>query len=121
MAITVGTGLGAMNGILFKNTAALEQATKLEVIVFDKTGTLTMGQPAVVDVVAASTSSESELLSTAAAIEAGSDHPLAQAILRHTAGIQTPKPTAFENLEGRGARAQLDGRTALLGNKLLMT
>jgi Cu2+-exporting ATPase len=121
MAITVGTGLGAMNGILFKNSAALEQATKLDVIVFDKTGTLTMGQPAVVDVIAASASSESELLSTAAAVEAGSDHPLAQAILRHTAGIQTPKPTAFENLEGRGARAQLDGRTALLGNKLLMT
>ncbi|RUY33275.1 heavy metal translocating P-type ATPase, partial [Mesorhizobium sp. M7A.F.Ca.US.001.04.1.1] len=81
MAIMVGTGLGAMNGILFKNAAALEEATKLDIIIFDKTGTLTMGKPEVVDLVMATGTSEEQLLSAAAAVEAGSEHPLAQAIL----------------------------------------
>ena len=63
MAIMVGTGLGAMNGILFKNASALEDATKLDVVIFDKTGTLTMGQPEVVDLVIAAGASEDQLLS----------------------------------------------------------
>lgn len=74
MAVMVGTGLGAMNGILFKNASALEDATKLDVIVFDKTGTLTLGQPEVVEVVAVPKSSEDEVLALAAAVEQGSDH-----------------------------------------------
>jgi len=121
MAIMVGTGLGAMNGILFKNASALEDATKLNVIIFDKTGTLTMGHPEVVDLVTAAGASEDELLSASAAVEAGSDHPLAQAILRRAAPVKAPKATGFKNLEGKGAQAEIDGKTAFLGNKLLMT
>jgi Cu2+-exporting ATPase len=121
MAIMVGTGLGAMNGILFKNASALEDATKLNVVIFDKTGTLTMGQPEVVDLVLAAGASEDQLLSAAAAVEAGSDHPLAQAILRRAVNVKTPKATGFKNIEGKGAQAEIDGKTAFLGNKLLMS
>jgi Cu2+-exporting ATPase len=121
MAIMVGTGLGAMNGILFKDASALEDATKLDVVIFDKTGTLTMGQPEVVALVTAAGASEDQLLSVAAAVEAGSDHPLAQAILRRAANVKAPKATEFKNLEGKGAQAEIDGKTTLLGNKRLMT
>ena len=121
MAIMVGTGLGAMNGILFKNASALEDATKLEVIIFDKTGTLTMGQPEVVDLVIAKGATENQLLAAAAAVEAGSDHPLAQAILRRAEKVKAPKATVFKNIEGKGAQAKVDGKVALLGNKRLMT
>jgi Cu2+-exporting ATPase len=120
MAIMVGTGLGAMNGILFKNASALEDATKLNVIIFDKTGTLTMGQPEVVSLVTAPGASEEQLLAAAAAVEAGSDHPLAQAILRRASDVEVPKATGFQNIEGKGAQAEIDGKTTLLGNKLLM-
>ncbi|MDW9986472.1 cadmium-translocating P-type ATPase [Sinorhizobium meliloti] len=121
MAIMVGTGLGAVNGILFKNASALEDATKLNVIIFDKTGTLTMGKPEVVDLVTAAGATEAQLLSAAAAVEAGSDHPLAQAILRRAADVKAPKATGFKNIEGKGAQAEIDGKTAFLGNKLLMS
>jgi Cu2+-exporting ATPase len=121
MAIMVGTGLGAKNGILFKNASALEDATKLNVIIFDKTGTLTMGKPEVVDLVVASGATEEQLLSAAASVDAGSDHPLAQAIVRRSANVNVPKAVAFKNIEGKGAQAEIDGKLALLGNKLLMT
>lgn len=121
MAIMVGTGLGAMNGILFKNASALEDATKLNVIIFDKTGTLTMGQPEVVDLAIAAGASDEQLLAMAASVEAGSDHPLAQAILRRAATATVPKAAGFQNIEGKGARAEIDGKITLLGNKLLMT
>jgi len=121
MAIMVGTGLGAMNGILFKNASALEDATKLNVIVFDKTGTLTMGQPEVVAMAMAGGFTEEQGLATAAAVEAGSDHPLAQAILRRAGDIKAPKAEGFTNMEGKGAKADVDGKPVLLGNKLLMT
>ncbi len=121
MAIMVGTGLGAENGILFKNASALEDATKLNVIVFDKTGTLTMGQPEVVELVMADGIDETRLLSIAAAVEAGSDHPLAQAILKRAGKIQPPKATAFLNIEGMGAQAKVEAKTVFLGNQQLMT
>lgn len=120
MAVMVGTGLGAMNGILFKNASALEDATKLDVIVFDKTGTLTVGQPQVVDVVPADGHDEGEVLTTAAAVEQGSDHPLAQAILRRAEGLAVPAQKGFQNIEGMGARAELDGDPVFLGNRRLM-
>ncbi len=120
MAVMVGTGLGAMNGILFKNASALEDATKLNVIIFDKTGTLTVGQPEVVDMVLADGVTEDVLLSAAAAVEQGSDHPLAQAILRRATNLTVTAPTGFESLDGMGARAETADGTVFLGNRLLM-
>jgi Cu2+-exporting ATPase len=120
MAIMVGTGLGAMNGILFKNAAALENATKLTVVVFDKTGTLTLGQPDVVEMVPAPGTTEAQLLSTAAAVEKFSEHPLALAVLKR-AGPDTPETaTAFTNIDGQGARAKIGDEVVLLGNRKLM-
>lgn len=120
MAVMVGTGLGAMNGILFKNAAALENATKLDVIIFDKTGTLTLGQPEVVDVVVAPDVTQEQVLTLAAAVEQGSDHPLAQAILRRAKELPAEKTTGFVVIEGKGARAEIAGRTVFLGNRRLM-
>ena len=120
MAVMVSTGLGATNGILFKNASALEEATKLNVIVFDKTGTLTIGQPEVVEIVMADGVTESEVLRAAAAVEQGSDHPLAEAIVRRAANLTIVAPTHFESLDGMGARAETAGGTVFLGNRLLM-
>ena len=120
MAIMVGTGLGAENGILFKNAAALEDATKLDVIVFDKTGTLTMGQPEVVELVTANGIDEARLLAVAAAVEVGSDHPLAQAILKRADGVRPLAATGFLNIEGMGAQASVEAKTVFLGNQQLM-
>ena len=120
MAIMVSTGLGAANGILFKNASALENATKLDVIVFDKTGTLTVGQPEVVEIVTAEGVTEDVVLTAAAAVEQGSAHPLAQAIVRRAANLTIVAPTGFESLDGMGARAETAGGTVYLGNRLLM-
>jgi Cu2+-exporting ATPase len=120
MAVMVGTGLGARHGILFKNAIALEQATRLDTIVFDKTGTLTVGQPDVVQIVTAEPASEARLLALAAAVERGTDHPLAQAILRRAAGATELPARAFQVIEGKGARAEVDGRPVLVGNRRLM-
>ena len=120
MAVMVGTGLGAMNGILFKNASALEDATKLDVIVFDKTGTLTMGQPKVVEIVAAPGRSEEEVLRVAAALERNSEHPLAIAIMERAGNLALPDARAFANLEGKGAQAEVEGRRVLLGNRRVM-
>ena len=120
MAVMVSTGLGAKNGILFKNASALEDATKLKVIVFDKTGTLTIGQPEVVEIVMAEGVTEDAVLTAAAAVEQGSAHPLAQAILRRAANRTVASPTQFESLDGMGARADTAGGTVFLGNRLLM-
>lgn len=120
MAVMVGTGLGARNGILFKNASALEDATRLDIVVFDKTGTLTMGEPQVVEVVAAPDSDQDAVLSLAATVEQGSDHPLAQAIQRRAEGLKLEPLTGFANIEGKGARAEVVGKTLLLGNRRLM-
>ena len=119
MAVMVGTGLGAMNGILFKNAAALENATKLTVIVFDKTGTLTLGQPEVVEVVTAPGIAQASLLEIAAAAEHGSEHPLARAIIER-AGATAKVASQFTNIDGQGAKASVDGVEVLLGNRKLM-
>ena len=120
MAVMVGTGLGATNGILFKNAAALENATKLTVVVFDKTGTLTRGQPEVVEIVAAPGLAEAELLAIAGAVERHSEHPLAQAILARAGSVITASATGFTNVDGQGAQAIVDGKQVLLGNRRLM-
>ena len=120
MAVMVGTGLGAANGILFKNAAALEDATKLDVIVFDKTGTLTMGQPKVIDVIPASGVSNDELLVLAATVEQNSDHPIAVAILERAADLTRAEISQFHYMDGRGASAQIAGAPVLVGNRRLM-
>ncbi|HQZ08433.1 MAG TPA: heavy metal translocating P-type ATPase, partial [Burkholderiaceae bacterium] len=120
MAIMVGTGLGAMNGILFKNASALENATKLTLVVFDKTGTLTVGQPDVIEMVTASGTSEALLLSTAAAVEKFSEHPLAHAILKRAGDATAEIASGFANIDGQGARATIGADTVLLGNQRLM-
>lgn len=120
MAVMVGTGLGAMNGILFKNASALEEATKLDMVVFDKTGTLTMGKPEVVDVVVAQKTTAEAVLALAAAVEQGSEHPLAQAILKRVPELSIEKAVGFSIVEGMGARAEVAGRTVLIGNRKLM-
>jgi Cu2+-exporting ATPase len=102
MAVMVSTGLGAGNGILFKDAAALEMAAKLDVIVFDKTGTLTIGHPEVVDIKTAPGKTAQDVLAAAAAVEAGSEHPLAEAILKKAAGVEKPLATDFKAIEGMG-------------------
>jgi len=120
MAIMVGTGLGAMNGILLKNASALENATKLNIIVFDKTGTLTMGQPEVVEIATASDMDEEKVLTLAGSVEQGSEHPLAQAILKRASGLPLGKVSGFSIIEGMGARAELASQAVLIGNRRLM-
>ena len=120
MAIMVGTGLGAMNGILFKNAAALENATKLTVIVFDKTGTLTLGQPDVVEMVTAVGVTEAQLLAVAAGVEKFSEHPLAQAVLKRAGSAPAELASGFANIDGQGARARIGADAVLLGNRQLM-
>jgi Cu2+-exporting ATPase len=120
MAIMIGTGRGAQNGILIKNASALENATRLDVVIFDKTGTLTLGKPEVVEVVAAPGRAEAEVLALAAGMEKHSEHPLAHAILEKAKGLEAMPAERFTNVDGMGARATSGGETALVGNRRLM-
>jgi len=120
MAIMIGTGLGARHGILFKHAEAIEQTARLDVVVFDKTGTLTLGQPDVVQVVPAPGWDEAALIDIAAAVETHSEHPLAQAILKH-AGSVADRATDYTNVDGQGAKGRVGDRWVHLGNRLLMT
>jgi len=121
-AIMVGTGLGAKRGVLFENATALETSAHIDTVVMDKTGTLTKGEPEVTDVVADGVGEE-ELLALAAAVERESEHPLAQAVVRRADEARVPKlaVTAFRNIPGHGAQAQVDGQRVLVGNRRLMT
>ena len=122
-AVMVGTGLGALNGILFKNATALEQASKIGVVIFDKTGTLTVGQPRVVELVGAGNPvTDDEILRLAASAEAGSEHPLAQAVIdaAKERGLTLADATGFDAIPGHGLQATIDGRTVLVGNARLM-
>ena len=122
MAVMIGTGRGAQNGILIKNASALEDATRLDVVIFDKTGTLTLGKPEVVEVVPAAGRNEDDVLATAAGMEQHSEHPLAHAILERAKARQlTALPAeGFTNIDGMGARAVAGGQPALVGNRRLM-
>ena len=122
-AIMVGTGLGALNGILFKNATALEQASKVGAVIFDKTGTLTIGQPRVVEIVGAGNPvAEDELLRLAASAEASSEHPLATAVIDAAKERQLSLIDAvdFQAVPGHGLEAEVDGRAVLIGNAKLM-
>ncbi|MGE0874867.1 MAG: heavy metal translocating P-type ATPase [Burkholderiales bacterium] len=120
MAIMIGTGRGAKNGILIKNASALENATRLDVVIFDKTGTLTLGKPEVVEVVAAPGRSEAEVLALAAGMERHSEHPLAHAILEKAKGVEPLRAERFTNVDGMGAHATVGTERALIGNRRLM-
>jgi len=121
-AIMVGTGLGAQSGILIKGGEALEKIHRLSVVVFDKTGTLTRGEPAVTDIIATAGFNNKQVLSIASALEKTSEHPLAQAILKRAQAdqISLAKADKFTALSGMGAKAMLDGKSYLIGNRLLM-
>ncbi len=117
VAIMVGNGVGAKNGILFKTAVSLEQTGKTDIVVLDKTGTITEGRPRVTDIV--SEGQEAQLLKLALALESKSEHPLAKAILEEgaTRGMRIAEVTDFEALPGNGLQARLDGK-ALLGGSL---
>ena len=115
VAIMVGNGLGAKNGILFKTAVSLEETGKVETMVLDKTGTITAGQPQVTDLLPAEGISEDELLSLAVALEQKSEHPLAKAILARAEGCPM-EVTEFEALPGNGLTAKLNGSILAGGN-----
>ena len=118
-AIMAGTGKGAEKGMLFKNSEALEMATKLNTIVLDKTGTITMGKPSVVNVIVSDTliKNEEELLRLGASVERGSEHPLGKAIVKEAekTGIDLFEPDAFKALMGSGVQAKINGQEVLVG------
>ena len=121
-AVMVGTGLGALNGILFKNATALEQASKVRAIIFDKTGTLTVGEPKVVEIVPLPGVTEHDLLTAVASVEQSSEHPIAQAIvdLAKERGLALADALAFEAIAGHGLRGTVGGRSILSGTRKLM-
>ncbi|MCD7724345.1 MAG: heavy metal translocating P-type ATPase [Clostridiales bacterium] len=118
VAIMVGNGIGARNGILFKTAVSLEETGKVQIVVLDKTGTITSGEPCVTDLVAAPGFTERELLETAYALEAKSEHPLAKAILLKASqeGLEASEVSDFHALAGNGLRAVQEGRTLLGGS-----
>lgn len=122
-ALLVGTGKGAENGILIKGGDSLEEAHKVNTIIFDKTGTLTKGEPSVTDIVPVGKLSEAQVLRYAGSVEQGSEHPLAQAVVRaaEKSGVGLADPSDFEALPGFGVKAKVEGREVLLGNSELMS
>lgn len=139
VAIMVGNGKGAKNGILFKTATALEQAGKADVVVLDKTGTITKGEPVVTDVLSLANMdcggekdadfdhishlSQDDIIRVCASLESGSSHPIASAIVKEHERLFGTSPTPatdFENLSGHGLIGVVDGKNALLGNAALM-
>lgn len=118
VAIMVGNGLGAKNGILFKTAASLEAAGRTQIVALDKTGTITEGAPRVTDLLPAEGVTETELLTLAAALESRSEHPLAKAVLAdaEAKAITLPEVTDFAALPGNGLAAKLDGMDIYAGN-----
>ena len=118
VAIMVGNGLGAKNGILFKTAASLEAAGRTQIVALDKTGTITRGEPEVTDILPAEGVTEGELLTLAAALEQKSEHPLARAVLAYAAARQLdpPEVTDFAALPGNGLTAKLAGRSVYAGS-----
>lgn len=122
MSIMVATGRGASNGILFRDAAAIENLRKIDTLIIDKTGTLTEGQPSFDKVVAVSGYDENEVLRLAASLDQGSEHPLADAIVRaaRERNLELIKPTTFESGSGIGVIGEINGQQLALGNTALM-
>ncbi|MCA9672599.1 MAG: copper-translocating P-type ATPase, partial [Myxococcales bacterium] len=122
MSIMVATGKAASAGVLFRNAEAIEKLRQVDTLVVDKTGTLTEGRPALTTIVCAEGYGESELLRLAAAIERGSEHPLAEAIVTgaKARGVEVEAASAFESITGKGVVGEVEGRRVALGNSRLM-
>jgi Cu+-exporting ATPase len=122
MAIMVATGKGATMGVLFKNAEAIETLRKVNTLVVDKTGTLTEGKPKLTEVTAADGWDEREVLTLAASLEKGSEHPLAEAIVAGALekGAETVDTENFESHTGKGVSGKVKGRAVALGNLKLM-
>ncbi|MFZ5641023.1 MAG: heavy metal translocating P-type ATPase [Bacillota bacterium] len=121
-AIMAGSGKGAENGILFKGAEAIENSSRLDVIVFDKTGTITEGRPSVTDVISAGALSQDDILRLAAVAEKNSEHPLGEAIVRgaEEKSLAIDAAGSFNAIPGHGIEAELEGKALLLGNRRLM-
>jgi Cu+-exporting ATPase len=122
MSIMVAAGKGASVGVLFRNAEAIEVLRQVDTLVVDKTGTLTLGQPKLAEVVAVDDWSESDLLRLAAAVERGSEHPLAAAILAAAAerDVEVVDAASFSSVTGKGVQATVEGRRVMLGNRAFM-
>ncbi len=122
LSITVGTGKGAMAGILIRSAEALETAHKIDTVVLDKTGTITKGSPVLTDVLPVAGTSGDDLLRLVASAEAASEHPLASAIVAgaRDRGLQITEAATFESMTGQGVRAHISGREVLVGNERLL-
>jgi Cu+-exporting ATPase len=122
MSIMVGVGRGAKAGVLIKNAGALEILEKVNTLVVDKTGTLTEGKPALTDVVPADGFEADEVLTLSASLEQGSEHPLAEAIVRgaESKGLKLAKAKDFEAITGKGVKGRVNGKDVALGNSKLM-
>jgi Cu2+-exporting ATPase len=120
-AVMVGTGLGARRGVLFKTATALEAAARIDTVVMDKTGTLTIGHPEVTAIEVAPGWDQTDVLRLAGVVEAQSEHPLADAIVRRAAegGVPLRRPQQFENIPGHGTIGRVDGRRVAVGNRRL--
>ncbi len=122
MSIMVATGKGASIGVLFKSAEAIEELRKIDVLVVDKTGTLTEGKPKLVGIDIVSGFTENELLMDVAALEKGSEHPLAEAIVKGAKerGLDIPEAHDFESITGKGVRGKVNSKTIVLGNAAMM-
>src|SRR5713226_6202309 len=122
-AVAVGTGLGAKHNILIKDAPTLEQASRIQSVVFDKTGTLTEGKPKITDIATVQGWNEDQVLTLTGAAEAGSNHPLSNAVLEEVRKRRLELPTRvehFENLSGLGVKANVEGKRLLVGTTKLM-
>jgi Cu+-exporting ATPase len=122
MAIMVGTGRGAVAGVLVKNAEALERLERVDTLVVDKTGTLTVGKPTVASILVVNGRQENEMLALAAALERGSEHPLAAAVTSaaRERGLELPPVEHFEAQPGKGIRGTVAGSSVLFGNAAMM-
>jgi len=121
-ALMVGSGIGAENGILIREGAAIQTLKDIHTIVFDKTGTITKGKPEVTDIISMEGFKEEEILRLAASVESGSEHPLGQAIVKSAQekGLNIIPPENFTAITGKGVKAKIDGKEIMLGTRKLM-
>src|SRR5262249_20472805 len=122
MSVMTATGRGAQAGVLIKDAEALERLARVDTLIVDKTGTLTEGKPKLTDIVAAEAFSEADVLALAAALERGSEHPLAEAIVAGASerGVAIGDVQDFEAITGKGVRGLIAGKQGTIGNEAMM-